>query len=117
MLEIEEQDNARTFQIHTYITGASKKHDPRHFFLRMAMDLYFRKHGHDILTNLRSFTHWGRAKWTKVLTQVRAKHPKTRIGVFFCGPAALGKEVEGLCAQLSSDANGAFVFRKEQFGL
>lgn len=117
LIEIEERDSAQVFQIHTYITSASKKHDPRHFFLRMSMDLYFQKHKHDVLTHLRNFSHWGRPKWQKVLAQVRKTHDRVPIGVFCCGPPALAKELSTVCAQQTSSVHGAFVFYKEQFGL
>ncbi|MBS0346602.1 MAG: hypothetical protein JSR69_09080 [Proteobacteria bacterium] len=75
LTDIESGDKEGVFNNNTYITSAYQKHDIRNFFLRMAMDLYFHRHGKDVLTNLRSLTHWGRPQWQKVFQLIRDKHP------------------------------------------
>lgn len=74
------------------------------------MELYLRQHGHDVLTNLRSLTYWGRPVWVKMLKQVRSKHPQMSIGVFYCGPPKLAKELARLCTEMRMS------FHHEQFG-
>jgi hypothetical protein len=103
--------------------------------------------GLDALTALESRTNYGRPNWEKIFADVRDTHvatsmdpnlwllslqptnhvccclllscvSMTEVGMFFCGPRVLGKELREKCMNLSAKhkADGAkFVFNKENF--
>ncbi|KAH9820743.1 FAD-binding domain-containing protein [Melampsora americana] len=51
----------------------------------------------DPITRLRSPTHYGRPNWDRIFNSVRQRHPATDVGVFFCGPPALGHQLHLQC--------------------
>jgi len=51
----------------------------------------------DALTGLRSPTHYGRPVWDKIFQNMRDLYPATDVGVFFCGPKPLGKQLHTKC--------------------
>lgn len=59
--------------------------------------------------------HYGRPSWEEVFTSLRKSHRKTKIGVFYCGPPALGKELKKQCRRNSGIAT-VFKFHAEVFG-
>ncbi|KAK2162745.1 hypothetical protein LSH36_92g01022 [Paralvinella palmiformis] len=70
----------------------------------------------DVITNLKHKTQFGRPKWEIEFDKIARMHQGTRIGVFFCGPKSLSKELHNTCNRFS-DASTAthFVYNKENF--
>lgn len=72
----------------------------------------------DPITGLRSKTHFGRPDFDVIFDKIRDEHPNTKVGVFFCGPRVLSKDLRALAMAKSSKhkTDGArFVFHKENF--
>ncbi|CAG8718240.1 3648_t:CDS:2, partial [Ambispora leptoticha] len=90
-LPIEDQDIEQFIEIHTYLTGRLRHSEVRNV---MVNDDGGER---DAITGLRAPTHFGRPNWDKIFSNLRAKHPATDIGTFFCGPKALGKTLHNKC--------------------
>ncbi|CAG8478625.1 10071_t:CDS:2 [Ambispora gerdemannii] len=88
---IEEQDIEQFIEIHAYLTGRLRHSEVRNV---MVQDDGGER---DAITGLRAPTHFGRPNWDKIFSNLRAKHPATDIGTFFCGPKALGKQLHNKC--------------------
>lgn len=63
----------------------------------------------DLVTGLRSHTHFGHPDWNAMLGQIALQSRARRVDVFFCGPAGLAKKLRPLCEKLGMS------FREEQF--
>jgi predicted ferric reductase/Ca2+-binding EF-hand superfamily protein len=61
--------------------------------LQIAFDAYWKKHGQDVLTDLKAQTLAGRPNWNQYFGNVEKTHPNTTIDVFYCGPKKLGKQI------------------------
>ncbi|KAM4662246.1 NADPH oxidase 1 [Discoglossus pictus] len=71
----------------------------------------------DTVTGLRQKTCYGRPNWEQEFSAVADAHPKSTVGVFLCGPVALGKTLQQCCHQHSSidPRKVQFYFNKENF--
>ncbi|XP_072126674.1 NADPH oxidase 1 [Mobula birostris] len=71
----------------------------------------------DVVTGLKQKTHYGRPNWDKEFHLIAQAHPKTKIGVFLCGPQPLAQALEQ-CTNKYSEINPLgvhFHFNKENF--
>lgn len=71
----------------------------------------------DAITRLRSKTNFGRPNWDGIFADLGQKHIDERIGVFFCGPKEMSRQLNRMCNKHSSlDRLGTrFIFNKENF--
>ena len=72
----------------------------------------------DAITGLQQKTHYGRPQWSQIFESISRAHPNTDVGVFFCGPAALSKQLHRNCNQHSSrrdPSKARFFYNKENF--
>ncbi|NXA32559.1 NOX1 oxidase, partial [Eudromia elegans] len=71
----------------------------------------------DTVTGLRHKTIFGRPMWNTEFAAVATAHPRSVVGVFLCGPAALAKSLQRSCHQHSSldPRKVQFYFNKENF--
>ncbi|KAJ7672258.1 NADPH oxidase isoform 1 [Mycena polygramma] len=81
---------------------------------------------YDPLTLLRTRTLFGRPDWTSIYSRLRwaieggdylpgsTEQLKTKVGTYFCGPGALGKNIKAATVQ-NSGAAVEFTFAKEHF--
>ncbi|XP_030305068.1 NADPH oxidase 1 isoform X2 [Calypte anna] len=71
----------------------------------------------DTVTGLRHKTIFGRPMWNSEFAAVAEAHPRSVVGVFLCGPAALAKSLQRSCQQHSSldPRKVKFYFNKENF--
>ncbi|XP_068705998.1 cytochrome b-245 heavy chain-like [Montipora foliosa] len=70
----------------------------------------------DIITGCRQKTRYGRPEWNKIFSQVARSHPRTHIGVFFCGPQGLSHDLHKAANDHSNDRDGVkFSYNKENF--
>ncbi|XP_014861538.1 PREDICTED: NADPH oxidase 1 isoform X2 [Poecilia mexicana] len=71
----------------------------------------------DVVTGLKQKTHYGRPNWDKEFEQVRKENPTSVVGMFLCGPEALGKVLEKKCGKYSDvdPRKTKFYFNKENF--
>jgi len=59
----------------------------------------------------------GKPNWKRILSDLKGKHAGEDIGIFLCGPPAVGNEISAAVAQVSSIKQGEtrFTFHKENF--
>eukprot|EP01097_Dermamoeba_algensis_P003670 TRINITY_DN2525_c0_g1_i2.p1 TRINITY_DN2525_c0_g1~~TRINITY_DN2525_c0_g1_i2.p1 ORF type:complete len:299 (-),score=68.25 TRINITY_DN2525_c0_g1_i2:804-1700(-) len=107
-----EQENYNSFlNIHIYFTGGLKDKE-----VQQIADA--EKLGeNDPITGLHARTHYGRPNWDQIFTDIAHQHPHSEVGVFFCGPAVLSKNLRAQCLTHTSSAVGGcrFVYHKENF--
>mmetsp|Transcript_12324 Transcript_12324/g.49414 ORF Transcript_12324/g.49414 Transcript_12324/m.49414 type:complete len:539 (-) Transcript_12324:37-1653(-) len=72
----------------------------------------------DPVTGLLSKTHFGRPDFDAAFEQLREAHPNGKVGLFFCGPRVLSKNLRKLCMEKTAKRKKdgtRFVFHKENF--
>jgi NADPH oxidase len=107
---IEEHDTQGRIEINIYLTAKLKEDEMNNI---MVQDVGAEK---DAITSLRAPTHFGRPNWDRVFTSIVEKHPETDVGVFFCGPKVLSKQVHQMSNRYSGSSRGTrFFFGKENF--
>jgi len=106
---IEEQDTQNRIEINIYLTAKIKDDDVNNIIVQ---DVGAEK---DAITSLRAPTHFGRPNWDRVFTSVADKHPETDVGVFFCGPAVLSRQLHTKCNKYSMLNGTRFYYGKENF--
>jgi NADPH oxidase len=106
---IEEQDTQNRIEINIYLTAKIKEDDMNNIIVQ---DVGAEK---DAITSLRAPTHFGRPNWDRVFSSICDKHPETDVGVFFCGPAVLSKQLKTMSNKYSDPRNTRFYFGKENF--
>ncbi|KAF6165052.1 hypothetical protein GIB67_000636 [Kingdonia uniflora] len=116
MKEISETTPRQTvIEMHSFLTSVYKDQDARSSLLTAIQALHYAKHGVDVLCGTPVRTHFGRPNWSKVITKLAHRHERTKIGVFYCGPSALAKELKKLCIKITSKTTTRFVFHKENY--
>jgi len=106
---IEEEDTQNRIEINIYLTAKLKEDDVNNIIVQ---DVGAEK---DAITSLRAPTHFGRPNWNRVFSTLTEKHPETDIGVFFCGPAVLSKELKRMSNKYSDPKGTRFFFGKGGF--
>ncbi|KAF9238932.1 NADPH oxidase B [Melanogaster broomeanus] len=108
---IEEQDTQNRIEINIYLTAKIKEDDVNNIIVQ---DVGGTK---DAITSLRAPTHFGRPNWDRVFSSLGDKHPETDVGVFFCGPAALSKQLHQMSNKYSNPGPGGtrFFFGKGDY--
>ncbi|KAH9809988.1 ferric reductase NAD binding domain-containing protein [Melampsora americana] len=108
---IEEQDLEGRVELHTYITQKLKPDEVDNIIMS-GID-----GSRDVVTRLKSPTHYGRPNWDRVFNSVRERHPATDVGVFFCGPPSLGHQLHLQCNKWTGggDDDTRFFWGKENF--
>ncbi|ELU05066.1 hypothetical protein CAPTEDRAFT_147607, partial [Capitella teleta] len=106
--ECEDGTVDRFLEMQMYMTAAASKNDMKGLGLQMALELLHAKRGTDLLTGLKTQTKPGRPDWREIFTKISAEK-KGSVKVFFCGSAALAKQLNLQC-----DLHG-FEFKKESF--
>ena len=106
-----EKKNLNNFlEIHVYLTASFKLEDVR------AMHHGAHSGSGDAITGLQTPTNYGRPNWGAIYSQVKERHEGTDIGVFFCGPAVLSKQLYKNCRRFTDvTTNTRFVYHKENF--
>jgi len=106
---IEEQDTQNRIEINIYLTARIKEDDMNNIIVQ---DVGAEK---DAITSLRAPTHFGRPNWDRVFSSIAEKHVETDVGVFFCGPAVLSKQLHVMSNRYSTPGGTRFYFGKENF--
>jgi predicted ferric reductase len=106
---IEEQDSQNRIEINIYLTAKIKEDDMNNIIVQ---DVGAEK---DAITSLRAPTHFGRPNWDRVFPSIADKHPETDVGVFFCGPPVLSKQLHEMSNKYSHPKGTRFFFGKENF--
>ncbi|KAL9673311.1 hypothetical protein QQ045_029567 [Rhodiola kirilowii] len=102
-------------EMNSHLTSVYKEGDARSVFISAIQTLYRAKKGIDVLSQTPVHTHFSRPNWLKIFSDVADRHEGAQIGVFYCGPSALARDLERLCAKFSTQATTRFVFHKENY--
>jgi NADPH oxidase len=90
LLLVIEREFPDLVEIHTYLTGSLNTTQISNVMIHdMSGD-------RDALTGLESFTFYGRPSWDAIFTGLKASHPETDVGVFYCGPKALSQVLHNM---------------------
>ena len=103
---IEEQDMQNRIEINIYLTAKIKDDDMTNIFVQ---DVGADK---DAITSLRAPTHFGRPNWDRVFSSIAEKNTDTDVGVFFCGPAVLSRQLHQMSNKYSTPKGTRFFFGK-----
>eukprot|EP00002_Diphylleia_rotans_P021803 TRINITY_DN4253_c0_g1_i6.p1 TRINITY_DN4253_c0_g1~~TRINITY_DN4253_c0_g1_i6.p1 ORF type:complete len:534 (-),score=105.83 TRINITY_DN4253_c0_g1_i6:1925-3526(-) len=104
-----EHENVNNFlEINTFLTGGLKTDD-----IRVLM--YHENASSDAITGLESATNFGRPNFNKIFADLKQQYPGERVGVFFCGPRVLARELHACSRKYTTHDGTKFVFHKENF--
>ncbi|NXQ12638.1 NOX5 oxidase, partial [Peucedramus taeniatus] len=106
--QAELEPGGKFLELHLYMTSALGKGDVKALGLQLALDLLAAREQRDSISGLRSRTQPGHPDWDKVFGKVAAER-RGKVGVFFCGSAALAKVIRRHCRSFG------FRFSKENF--
>ncbi|KAL2612291.1 hypothetical protein R1flu_023983 [Riccia fluitans] len=115
MNEVAAMDQKAVIEMHNYLTSIYEEGDARSALITMVQALHHAKSGVDIVSGTRARTHFARPNWDEVFQRLAKTHPKAKIGVFYCGLPALGKELDSLSRKYSQFSNARFEFHNENF--
>ncbi|XP_066340017.1 respiratory burst oxidase homolog protein F-like isoform X1 [Miscanthus floridulus] len=102
-------------EMYNYLTSVYQEGDKRSMLISAIQALHFARHGIDIISKTPVRTHFSRPNWPRVLHGLARRHIGERIGVFYCGPDDLGRQLENLCHKVNARTFTRFVFHKEHF--
>ncbi|KAF9364779.1 hypothetical protein BGX34_000449 [Mortierella sp. NVP85] len=108
LLALESQDLNQFIEIHTFLTGRLRQSEVGNLMINDDSGLA------DTVTGLRARTHFGRPVLDNEFGRIRNHHPDTDIGVFFCGPKKMGKQLHACCTKFSGGGT-SFFWHKENF--
>ncbi|KAG6553108.1 hypothetical protein Mapa_005446 [Marchantia paleacea] len=115
MKEVEEIDHKQVIEMHNYLTSVYEEGDARSALIMMVQALHHAKNGVDFVSGTRARTHFARPNWKKVFSRLAATHKDKRVGVFYCGPSVLAKELDHLAKRYTHKSSTRFEFHKENF--
>ncbi|CAM8947722.1 unnamed protein product [Rhodiola kirilowii] len=115
MNEVAEMDEEGVIELHNYCTSVYEEGDARSALITMLQSLHHAKNGVDVVSGTRVKSHFAKPNWRQVFKKVALHHPDTRVGVFYCGPPALVKELRQLALDFSHKTSTKFDFHKENF--
>ncbi|KAE9602729.1 putative NAD(P)H oxidase (H(2)O(2)-forming) [Lupinus albus] len=115
MNEVAEEDHREMIELHSYCTSVYEEGDARSALIAMLQSINHAKNGIDIVSGTRVMSHFAKPNWRSVYKRIALNHPKARVGVFYCGPAALTKELRQLSLDFSHNTSTKYDFHKENF--
>ncbi|KAK9108658.1 hypothetical protein Syun_024669 [Stephania yunnanensis] len=115
MNEVAEMDQKGVIEFHNYCTSVYEEGDARSALIAMLQSLNHAKNGVDVVSGTRVKSHFAKPNWRNVYKRIALNHRDSRIGVFYCGPPALTKELRQLALDFSHRTSTKFDFHKENF--
>ncbi|ELR18264.1 cytochrome b245 heavy chain, putative [Acanthamoeba castellanii str. Neff] len=108
-----ENDNVNNFlEIHTYLTSVKSLDEARRLVGEDDAAVFGDR---DPVTGLRTPAHYGRPNFDEIFRTVADLHPEEHVGVFFCGPHSLSKQLYGFARRQSRATTTKFHYHKENF--
>jgi len=107
LADLERTDERGLLDIHLCMTNAAA--GATALGLELARDVMHTSGRSDMITGLRTHTHFGRPDWAGMLGSIAARHRPNHVDVYFCGPPGLGSLLSPLCRGLGMS------FREEKF--
>ncbi|KAK9841472.1 hypothetical protein WJX74_006501 [Apatococcus lobatus] len=98
------RDTQGFLEVHVHVTGTSVSFAPT-----SRVGHQIRHLGSDIILTR------GRPVWDEVFARLAREHPRTAIGVFFCGPQKMANELQVVSRRTSRVSSTKFKFHQEQF--
>jgi NADPH oxidase len=105
---LESEDTGHFLELRCFFTGPLRKEHIAQVMAAQGNGL------RDPITGLQSPTYFGRPNFEAILGEIKMKFELCHIGVFYCGPNALGNQILTLCSNLS-DSETKISFHKENF--
>ncbi|KAG0014369.1 hypothetical protein BGZ80_010482 [Entomortierella chlamydospora] len=105
LLALESQDLNQFIEIHTFLTGRLRHSEVGNLMINDQGAFA------DTVTGLRARTRFGRPNLDAEFERIRGHHEDTDVGVFFCGPKKMGKQLHACCAKFSQGTT-QFVWHK-----
>ncbi|XP_012438876.1 respiratory burst oxidase homolog protein A [Gossypium raimondii] len=102
-------------EVFNFLTSVYQEGDARSALITIIQSLYQAKYGIDIVSRTPLHTQFGRPNWFNIFSKLARRHRGARIGVFYCGPMTLARELEKLCTKFSTKTSTIFVFHKENY--
>ncbi|XP_056175295.1 respiratory burst oxidase homolog protein A-like [Syzygium oleosum] len=102
-------------EMHNFLTSMYKEEDARSVLLSAIQALSHAKSGVDFISQTPVHTHFARPNWSSIFSKLSRRHGGSQIGVFYCGPSGLARELEELCTKFSTKTITRFVFHKEHY--
>ncbi|TKY55031.1 Respiratory burst oxidase-like protein A [Spatholobus suberectus] len=102
-------------EMHNFLTSVHPEGDIRSALLSVIQALHLAKNGTDIFSRTPIHTHFARPNWFNIFSRLARKHGGAKIGVFYCGPSKLARELKKLCTKFSTKTTTRFVFHKENY--
>ncbi|TVU30741.1 hypothetical protein EJB05_22377 [Eragrostis curvula] len=116
MKEVSALDSKQgVIEMYNYLTSVYQEGDKRSVLISAIQALHFARHGIDIISKTPVRTHFSRPNWPRVFHGLSRRHIGERIGIFYCGPDDLGRQLERLCHKMNTRTFTRFVFHKEHF--
>ncbi|XP_020223517.1 respiratory burst oxidase homolog protein C [Cajanus cajan] len=115
MNEVAEEDHRGVIELHNYCTSVYEEGDARSALIAMLQSLNHAKNGVDIVSGTRVKSHFAKPNWRNVYKRIAVSHPRARVGVFYCGPPALTKQLRQLASDFSHNTTTKYDFHKENF--
>eukprot|EP00112_Aurelia_sp_Birch-Aquarium-sp1_P009789 Seg2125.5 transcript_id=Seg2125.5/GoldUCD/mRNA.D3Y31 product="Cytochrome b-245 heavy chain" protein_id=Seg2125.5/GoldUCD/D3Y31 len=107
--QMEEKGMQGLLDYNIYLTRGWDQNQARNIALHEDSD-------RDVITGLQQKMNFGRPNWDQIFKGIADNHPKTDIGVFFCGPAVLSHTLHKMSNLYTDDKTGAkFYYNKENF--
>jgi predicted ferric reductase len=104
---LEQSDTQHLLDVHLYMTGA--RGGATAMGLELARGAMHAAGGTDVVTGLRTATHFGTPDWDALFAGIAREHAPDKVDVYFCGPPALGRKVRAIAAKHKMS------FREERF--
>ena len=89
--------------IQLYFTGLKRDESIDHVFLHHLTSVWAQEIGSDVFTGLKSPTRFGRPDWNELFLSLTSHDNSATakdVDVFFCGPKAMGEEIQQHCDNL-----------------
>ncbi|CAL9031437.1 unnamed protein product [Prunus brigantina] len=102
-------------EMHNFLTCVYQEGDARSVLISAIQALHHAKNGIDFVSRTPVRTHFARPNWISIFSKLAHRHREARIGVFYCGPSAVAKELEKMCTKFSTKTSTRFVFHKENY--
>ncbi|KAJ7957141.1 Respiratory burst oxidase-like [Quillaja saponaria] len=115
MNDVAEADHRGVIELHNYCTSVYEEGDARSALIAMLQSINHEKNGVDIVSGTRVKSHFAKPNWRSVYKRIALNHAEARVGVFYCGPPALTKELHQLASDFSHKTSTKFDFHKENF--
>jgi predicted ferric reductase len=95
LAQLEQSPGPPALDLHLYMTQAHRGAST--MALELARHAAKDEGARDVVTDLRTLTHFGAPQWESVLRDIVKEHPPGSVALFFCGPRGLGVRVRTAC--------------------